>query len=77
MGREIEAFRREGRARAPTSGNKPWTPEDDRRLLELGATGKPCVNRRSIGTKLGMVGAFGAAVVLIMMVYTWARNGVL
>jgi hypothetical protein len=48
MGREIEAFRREGRARAmPKNSNKPWT---DRRILELAATGKPHV---LIGAALG------------------------
>jgi hypothetical protein len=51
MGREIEAFRREGRARAmPKNSNKPWTPEDDRWILELAATGKAHV---LIGAALG------------------------
>jgi hypothetical protein len=34
----------------PKDSNKPWTPEDDRRLLELATMGKPHV---LIGAALG------------------------
>jgi hypothetical protein len=34
----------------PKNSNKQWTPEDDKRLLELSAVGKPHV---MIGAALG------------------------
>jgi hypothetical protein len=40
----------------PKNSNKPWTSEDDRRLLELAATGKPHV---LIGGFVGAAGRYG------------------
>jgi hypothetical protein len=51
----------------PKNSNKPWTPEDDRRLLELKAAGKShgaigVALARSTGSIIGRLGALYAKI---------------